>query len=314
MQESGTTAYESAQRRLSRDKGYRRSIEIHRRIEALYPRIEEASVYFRAMRPVDSSLPKPPGQIRAVRIDPIVCAIAIKAATTKRAVLTLCDLGDGENALILARVLLENAALLEWLIRGEGRRRLEAYVMFTSVAHERIVELVNRYRRRFLRAGADKDQVASDPQHRAVWTHVFRDHKGRPTRSDRATWEFDRDSGRGRPVGVGELFREVEGSEHSFEYDALYGEIGSDIVHTGPFSLTRTLQLLGSRSTFTLQPIPVADPCAVALASSNTAMFLVLESLSRYLGLDLSADLTPLKARAQADPYGPLEQAAGTSV
>jgi len=314
MKSRATAPYEAAQRRITQDEGYRRSVEIHQGIEALYPRIEEASAHFRAMRPVDPSLPKPPGQTRAVWIDPIVCAIAIKAATTKRAVLTLCNVGDGENALILARVLLENAVLLEWLIRGKGRRRLEAYVLFTSVAQERIVEIVERYPQRFLGAGADRDQIASDPEHRAVWTHVFRDHKGRSTRSDRATWKFDRDSGRGRPVGVGELFREVEGSEHSFEYDVLYGEIGSDIVHSGPFSLTRTLQLLGGRSTFTLQPIPVADPCAIALASSNTAMFLVLDSFTQYLGLDVSAELTPLKARAQADPYAPLKQAAGTMI
>ena len=46
--------------------------------------------------------------------------------TAWRAILAVCELGDGDNALALARVLLENACMLEWLIRGEGRRRLEA--------------------------------------------------------------------------------------------------------------------------------------------------------------------------------------------
>jgi hypothetical protein len=71
----------------------------------------------------------------------MVCALAIKAATTKRAVFTVCELGDGDNAMALTRVLLENACLLEWLIRGRGRQRLEAYVMFTSVQHERVAAL-----------------------------------------------------------------------------------------------------------------------------------------------------------------------------
>jgi hypothetical protein len=32
-------------------------------------------------------------------------------------------------------------------------------------------------------------------------------------------------------------------------------------------------------------------------------MFLVLDSLTEYLGLDLSADLEPLKAKSQVDPH-----------
>ena len=110
----------------SRDAGYQRSLEVHLKIEALYPRIEQAQAHFRALRPVDRAFPQPPGTTGGVRLDPLVCALAIKAATTKRAILAVCELGDGDNALALARVLLENACMLEWLIRGEGRRRLEA--------------------------------------------------------------------------------------------------------------------------------------------------------------------------------------------
>jgi hypothetical protein len=103
------------------------------------------------------------------------------AATTKRAILAICELGDGDNALALARVLLENACLLEWLIRGDGRRRLEAYVMFTSVVHERVVQTIQRHRGRMIVDGGGSDR-SSDPYHRAVWTHVFRDQKGHPKR------------------------------------------------------------------------------------------------------------------------------------
>jgi hypothetical protein len=117
----------------SEDAGYRRSLDVHRRIEALYPRIEQHSAYFRGMTQVDRSLSQPPGTTGGVTLDPIVCALAIKAATTKRAIFAVCEVADGDNALVLARVLLENACLLEWLIRGPGRRRLEAYAMFTSV-------------------------------------------------------------------------------------------------------------------------------------------------------------------------------------
>jgi uncharacterized protein DUF5677 len=105
------------------DAGYRRSLEVHDKIEALYPRIEQHAARFRGMTPADSRLPRPPGKTPGLRLDPMVCALAIKAATTKRAVFTLCELGDGDNAMALTRVLLENACLLEWLIRGQGRQR-----------------------------------------------------------------------------------------------------------------------------------------------------------------------------------------------
>ncbi|MBI2828128.1 MAG: hypothetical protein HYX77_02500 [Acidobacteria bacterium] len=113
-------------------------------------------------------------------------------------------------------------------------------------------------------------------------------------------------------MSVNDLFLEIAGGTQSFEHDVLYGAIGSDIVHTGPFSLKRTLQAIGNRNTFILQPTPIAEPCTIALASSNVAMFLVLDSLTQSLGLDLSRELAPLKARSQADPYAPTKGASGT--
>jgi hypothetical protein len=284
------------------DPGYERSLEVHHKIEALYSRIEQQVVYFRGMTPADSRLPRPPGKTPGLRLDPMVCALAIKAATTKRAVFTLCELGDGDNAMALTRVLLENACLLEWLIRGQGRQRLEAYVMFTSVQHERVVATLQRHADRFAAAGATTD-IAFEPYHRAVWSVTFRDEKGRPTRSERPTWEFDDTTKQGKPFKVSELFREIAGGAHSYEYDVMYGAIGSDIVHSGPFSLTRTLQRTERRPTFLLKPMPVREMCTIALALSNSAMFLVLDSLTEYLGLDLSAELEPLKANSNANPY-----------
>lgn len=289
-------------RQVRRDAGYQRSLEVHDQIEALYPRVEKYGAYFRSLMPVDPTLPHPPGIRAGTRLDPLVCALAIKASTTKRAVLSLCELCDGDNAVALARVLLENACLLEWLIRGEGRRRLETYAMFLSVVHERVVETIERHKGRFISAGADP-KVSSEAYHRAIRTHVFVDTKRRPTRSDRATWDFDRVTGAGQPVNVAQLFREVASASESFEYDMLYGAFGSDIVHSGPFSLAHTLRAMDGRKTFLLRPTPNIDLCTIALASSNTAMFLVLDSLTEYLGLDLSADLEPLKAKSQVDPH-----------
>lgn len=276
------------------DRHYERSMEIHRRIEALYSRVEEQVAYFRGMMRADPALSIPPATSPGVVCDPIVCALAVKAATTKRAIALLCQHGDGDNALALTRVLMENACLLEWLLRGEGRRRLETYVMFTSVLHEQAVATIAQFRERFRSAGADPS-VDSDPYHRAVSECLFSG-----TKDDRATWAFSPEKGVLRRVSVKQIFTEVTG-DSSFEYEMLYS-MGSDIVHSGPFSLTRTLQHGLKRRTFMLQALPVEDGRTIALAVSNAAMLLVLASFDEYVGLGLAEELETLRVESRKDP------------
>lgn len=288
------------------DAAYQRSMDIHQKIEALYARVDAHGAYFRGLMKVDPVFRRPVGAAPGTRVDLLVCGLAVKAATTKRAVLLLCESGDGDNALALARVLLENACLLEWLIRGEGRRRLEAYALFLSVAHERIVETIKRHADRFIAAGAES-LPESDPYHHDIWTHIFRDRKGNPTKSERPTWDFNDETRTGKPASVGDMFREIakiseEDEAPSFEYDVLYGAMGSDVVHSGPFHALRMHRLMGN-GRFFLRPEPMIDYRTIALASSNSAMFLVLDAYSQFIGLDLKTDLDALKAESKVDPY-----------
>ena len=52
---------------------------------------------------------------------------------------------------------------------------------------------------------------------------------------------------------------------------------------------------------------------ALALASSNSAMLLVLDSLNEYIGLGLADELAALKAEHQKDPTIAENTAAGES-
>lgn len=271
---------------------FQRCIELHQRIEALYPRVEQHGAYLRGPLLVDRALPRPPGKPMAVRVDPIVCALAIKAATTKRAIVALCQLGDGDNAFALTRVLMENAVLLEWLIRD--RRRLETYALFTSVMHERTVAVGERFRSRFSAAGADW-QVTTDPYHHSVARHVFGD-----PRDDRPTRELN-DDGILNPVFVKRMFEVVTGMPESYEYLVFYAALGSDIVHSGPFSLSGPTALLEQRNIAILKPMPDPGNCTIALAMGNSAMVLVLDSLNEFLGLGLSDELAALKVEHQKD-------------
>jgi len=100
------------------------------------------------------------------------------------------------------------------------------------------------------------------------------------------------------------MFDEIKDSKDlfSFEYQMMYGALGSDIIHSGPFSLTRTVTTVLDRSMFVLRPAPSPDLCTLALGMSNAAMFLVLDSLNEFVGLGLSEELNALKAENQKVP------------
>jgi len=104
--------------------------------------------------------------------------------------------------------------------------------MFTSVQHERVAATLQRHADRFAAAGATTD-VASDPYHRAVWAVTFRDEKGRPTRSERPTWESTTRSR--KPFKVSDLFREIAVARTP-TIRRYYGAYGSDIVHSVPLA------------------------------------------------------------------------------
>src|SRR4051794_15329276 len=93
---------------------YAAALQLHHEIESLYPRIEQQRVWFRGAQLVGRNVPLPPGNPRMVETDRVFCALAIKAATTKRAVVSLADADDGDNAIALSRVLTENACLMQW--------------------------------------------------------------------------------------------------------------------------------------------------------------------------------------------------------
>jgi hypothetical protein len=80
-----TMATERLAASVSRDAAYERSLEVHRAIEALYPRVEQYGAYFRAVMPVDRSLPQSLG--KPVRQDSIrsCAALAIKKLPQRNA-------------------------------------------------------------------------------------------------------------------------------------------------------------------------------------------------------------------------------------
>jgi hypothetical protein len=222
-------------------------------------------------------VPLPTGKVPLVDLDRVYCALAIKAATTKRAVLSLCESGDGDSAYTLSRVILENGVLMSWMLDGEGRDRLETYVLFMSVLHEKTISLVTEHyqdRPEILEMATDK----SDPYHVAIAETVFGDNEN--------TWAYfpSGRSGKFRQIRISEIFKDAVGQ---FAYDGPY-TMASQFVHSGPESLYGILRHLGSRQFFELSPRPSTERSAMALSDSNLAMLVALDALSTYMGLGLS--------------------------
>ena len=260
----------------SQSQDYERAVQVHHDIEALYPEIERHRAWFRGRQLVGRNVPQPVGCRSVVDLDRVFCALAIKAATTKRAVLTLCEDGDGDSAYTLSRVVLENGVLMKWLLGGDGRDRLETYVLFSSVLHERTISLIVEH---FTHHPELVEEVVShsDPYHVAIARTVFGGHEN--------TWAYfpSEKSGKLRHVQIAEMFQESSGG---FAYAGPYA-MASQFIHSGPQSLEGIVSHLLETRFFQLRVASSPRMAALALSDSNVAMLLALDALNDYIGLDL---------------------------
>lgn len=257
------------------------ALTLHHRIVGMYREVADADLRFRRPEKVSPRFPVPPGFNSKVEADRVFCALAIKGATTKQSILTLCEEGDGDNALVLSRVLIELGVLMNWLLGGAGRDRLHTDMLFSSVIHERIIEIVNMFfedRPAFLAAARSK----SDPYHRAIARSVF----GGNTNSW-AYFPVDGKPGKLKQVKIVEMFRETDGE---FAYAMPYAR-GSQVVHSGPESILRTFRGLLGQQCFCLAPANDSTLCGEAMSLGNFGMLHVLGALDEYIGLDWSERL-----------------------
>jgi hypothetical protein len=262
---------------------YEGHLAVHRRIVALYPKVEAHAAYFRRPHRVSPRIPIPAGRVPAVDTDRVFCALALRAAATKDSILTLCEAGHGDSAIALTRVLLENATLMEWQRIGPGRERLETYILFTSVLRERTKANVRRFYAEF--DWFDSGNSVSDPYHAAVAESVFQGYDD--------SWAYFPDPekpSRLKRVSMRAMLEEIIDKKRPFEYEVMY-RMGNDRIHTSPFGIANLLGAVTARTAFFLDVIQSRDPCVVALSVSNSLMLVVLQTVSHYVGLDLEPDI-----------------------
>jgi hypothetical protein len=199
----------------------------------------------------------------------------------------MCEANDGDTAMMLGRVLLENAMLIAWLLKGDGRVRLETYALFAAVLHERFSD-------NFAHFYSDRDEVRdwaksrSDPFARAVWHQVFG--------GKHDTWAYFPDPDKPnklRKTTIKSMFSEADADSGpasrytGFIYDVAYAR-GSQFIHSGPLSVDSVIPSVRSHRHFFLSTMPSPMHRLEALHVSNVAMVFVLDSLNDYIGLGLS--------------------------
>lgn len=267
---------------------YRGSLDIHHRIVAMYPKIAARDARFRSLQEVSTRL-RPAGFRPAVDCDRVLCALAVKAATTKDSIALLCESGHGASALGLMRVLLENAMLMAWQRLGPGRERLETYVLFTSAQQERGADVFKAVAEQI---AVDREPKfgEADPYNAAIAQHVFAGNDD--------TWAYFPNPDNPRElqrVSMRRMTKEVMEKSRPIEYELFYW-IGSEEIHSGPLSLGPALRKLRSRETFAVEPAHERDGCLQALAISNVAMLSVLKTLDGYAGLGIEEELDQIYA------------------
>jgi hypothetical protein len=73
---------------------YEGSMDLHRRIVALYPKVAGKNAFFRDLHLISPWSPRPRiGGPRGVDTDRVFCALAIRVAATKESIVLLCEAG-----------------------------------------------------------------------------------------------------------------------------------------------------------------------------------------------------------------------------
>jgi hypothetical protein len=276
------------------------SFALHDELIALADRIALSRTFFRKpARPTRAVAGSETASKRPlVDRDRHMCGLAIKARKTSEAVRHLCEMRFGEDAMALARVALENAVVMAWLIRGPARERLDTFCLAAAPARNRWLEILALY---YKDEPGVLERVANlrDADVDTIATALFDD--------SHTTWAyFPNAKGKLAPVSAKEMFLGAndERPETVFAYDAVYFDT-SAYVHSGPASLRAINDRLESSEIFIVPSENSPDElCERAMGVTIVALALALAALDEYAGLGIDSSVQDIRARMSPSAAG----------
>lgn len=211
--------------------------------------------------------------------DRAVCALANKGCNTHASVRTLTDAGNGDDAMVLARVLLETAVIFRWIMIDQPYR-LDLYCLSSGLFRRRWTQLAVQHFSHEPGVVADAN-AAFTAEDSAVVQAAFGNALYR--------WARERQSdGKFLDYSVGDMVKDIEKAEATsatkdFMYDVSY------FMHSAHAHATadgmRQFRTLGREQFFTCELGFNDGLCTLALQGANTYLCWLLGQVCVYLGL-----------------------------
>jgi hypothetical protein len=258
-------------------------IAVHEELLKLSCEIERAKIRFRKPSAPTRKLPSVLSARVVVDRDRAMNALLVKAIHTAKAIRLLCDGGFSGDAYALGRVLLENAVVMAWVIRGPATERLDTFCLADTPRKNRWIDILEQYYSDHPDLAA-KVEMFKDADADAIARELYKDAH--------TTWAmFENENGKLTAATVKDMFLgasdDPQGS--SFAYDAPYFD-ASSYVHSGPESSRRLAAQLKRFDTFSVKVSP-EDPelSTRAMSLANVSLALALAAFSEYTGIKVIA-------------------------
>ena len=285
------------------DDQYAQALEDFDALRKMLPKFRNERVWLRDAAYLSHRIKKfvsPGVQItQGVVRDKAVCALANKGCNAHASVRTLTDAGNGDDAMVLTRVLLETAVIFRWMMIDQPYR-LDLYCLSSALFRRRWAQLAVQHFSHEPRVVAEADAVLT-AEESAVVEAVFG--------NVHYNWARERQSdGTFVNYSFEKMLKDIEKLEGtSATNDAMYKVIY--FMHSAHAHATtdgmREFRTLGSEQFFTCELGFNRGNCTMALQGANTYLCWLLGQVCVYLGLrDIEAELdnwfTKMRTRQSA--------------
>jgi hypothetical protein len=245
---------------------------------------------------------------KGVRRDVGVCGVANKACNTHASVRTLTDAGNGDDAMVLTRVLMETAVNFRWMMLDQPYR-LDLFCLSSGLFKRRWTQLVHKHfsQEADVVAQANAALTAEDS---AVIDAAFGNTPYKWARERQPDGGFHKYS-------FETMIKEIEDADSTtvtkeFMYEVIYFMHSSHAHATA--EVISGFRTLGREQFFTCELGFNSGHCTLALHGANTYLCWLLGQVSVYLGLrDLEAELDGWFAKMKVQQTAPKQLPATAS-
>lgn len=263
------------------DQAYAAAVEHFDALRQILPQFRQQRARFRSADyysyRIRNHLAAGVGIAKGVQRDHAVCALANKGCNTHASVRLLADAGDGDGAMVLARVLMETAVIFRWMMI-DLPYRLDLYCLSTVLFRRRWTQIVQEHFSHEPEAVANAKLTAEET---AVADAAFGSTKYRWARVRQPDGKF-------KDYSFDAMVKDIEQEEAALSHEGFLYDV-SYFMHSAHAHATaegvRQFRTLRQEQVFTCELGFNSGDRLMALEGSNTYLCWLLGQVCRYLGL-----------------------------